>query len=139
MHAAVGWPPGKSDVVEKHPYVEGDELVGCNNFIQANYSVINGECNNEYVVEDFTNEIIQELCDDVLQYDKIIYNKDSIEVNNKVVTYVLDNSKRGADGRLIMPLPWREDAAPHIVHGPSHLGGSFGRRVPPCFFCFLRP
>ena len=26
-----------------------------------------------------------------------------------------------------------------VVYGPSDLGGSFGRRVPPMFFCFLRP
>ena len=118
VHAAVRWPPGDSNVVERHPYIEEDEPAVRNNLIQANYSVINDEGNNEDVVEDVTNEIMQELCDDVLQYDKIIYNEDSIEVNNKVVTYVLDNSERGADGRLIMSLPWREDAA-------SHMGNNF--------------
>ena len=30
-------------------------------------------------------------------------------------------------------------ASGNLVHGPSDLGGSFGRRVPSMFFCFLRP
>ena len=47
-----------------------------------------------------TNEILENLCKDSLNYDTQNYEESSVELNDKLVQYALDNTTRDAQGRL---------------------------------------
>jgi len=59
-------------------------------------------------------EILDKQCIDCLGYEQKFYPEDSIEVNNELVNYAIDNTTRAEDGRLIMPLFWRSDTC-HLL------------------------
>ena len=62
-----------------------------------------------------TEEMLEEHCLDFLDCDRVTITEDETETNKKLVKYVLDNTERDDDGRLIMPLMWN--------HKISHLLG----------------
>jgi hypothetical protein len=51
-------------------------------------------------------EILEIRCNDILNIDKQAYDETSFELNDKLLKFALDHTKRQSDGRLIMPLLW---------------------------------
>ena len=105
-----------SGLGERHPPVveaciESDPGVSLN----CRVSILNDQGNlDENELNKAAKDMLDMDCDEVLKYDQQIYNEDSVEVNDKVINYVLDNSERTPDGRIRMPLPWRDSAAPYL-------------------------
>lgn len=52
-----------------------------------------------------TDQALEQCTVSCLQYDSINEPGDT-EINNKIIDYVLSNTERTDEGRLIMPLPW---------------------------------
>ena len=55
-----------------------------------------------------TDEALEQQCDQILDYDHV-KTAESNEQNKQIVDYILSNTERSDDGRLIMPLPWNPD------------------------------
>lgn len=53
-----------------------------------------------------TDQILDGCCYDMLCYDRIKFPEDSVENNNKIVNYVLNNTIQNDEGRLVMPIIW---------------------------------
>ena len=71
-----------------------------------NYDVVN-------FVEKLNENALEQECDSYLNKDLIPEN-DDVELNNELVKYLLDNTSRTEDGRLIMPLLWN-DKVKHLL------------------------
>ena len=113
VQACVAGVSNGASEVEKHPRMVEDDLTAERGACIESYSNVLSEENPEVDLDVKVNEVMK-MCDTVLNYDQLLYNEDSVEVNNKVVNYVLDNAERSSDGRMVMPLPWRESAAPYL-------------------------
>ena len=59
---------------------------------------------------------LQRHCNNLLNYDLITVNEETVELNNKLAEFALNNAVRLNDGRLQFPLMWNETV--------SHLLGS---------------
>ena len=57
-------------------------------------------------LQNATKHILDKLCYDTLNYDKEKFVDDSDETNEKLINFVLRNTTRNDDGRLVMPLIW---------------------------------
>ena len=95
--------------------------VNCENEIETTALFINDR--NYNVLDDLGNVIDSELkraSDDALaskckyytNYDDLNYQENSVELNDKLVNYVLNNTVLENDGRLRMPLLWN----PKVAH-----------------------
>lgn len=58
-----------------------------------------------------TDEILNMHCEKSLGYDTEVFRESSTASNEDIVKYVLNNTERGSNGRLIMPLIWRQDVS----------------------------
>ena len=56
-------------------------------------------------IERATEDILEDLCSNTLNYDKEKFS-DEVFANEKIVNHVLNNTARNSDGRLVMPLIW---------------------------------
>ena len=61
---------------------------------------------DEVLLQKATEAISDEQYANVLNYDKITYEENSVESNRKLTDFVLNSTTRSTDGRLIMPLLW---------------------------------
>ena len=75
--------------------------------ISAQFSVIDERGKiNEAELERATQDILDSECKSLLNYDEQITDEAVTERNKELVQYVLENTDRTEDGRLIMPLLW---------------------------------
>ena len=91
----------KSDS-EAHPALESE------NHLPSEVSSSNVMVNvgmNDNDVDALTDKLMN-----TLNYDDYYFEEASTEVDGSVIDYILCNTKRQEDGRLIMPLPWRYEA-----------------------------
>ena len=51
-----------------------------------------------------TGEILNSRCSILLNYDRESYKKDSAEINDHLVNFLLNNTYRNDENRLVMPL-----------------------------------
>ena len=65
-------------------------------------------------LEKATKEILDRQCSELLNYDNSLQDINETETNVKLVNYVLDNTERSEDGRLVMPLMWNSKIA-HLL------------------------
>ena len=56
-----------------------------------------------------TDRALNEQSSYFMNYDNVASEPESNEINDEVVNYVLSNTERSEEGRLIMPLPWSSD------------------------------
>jgi len=91
---------------QKSTISEEEELVKLPQ-IRATFAVINesGEIDEKELMR-ATEEVLEGRCSAVLQLNEE-KNEDNIQVNEKLVSFVLDQISREPDGRLIMPLMWK--------------------------------
>ena len=54
-------------------------------------------------------------CSSVLQKETEIFNDDSVNLNDELFQYLLDNTQRAENGRLIMPLLWNGKVKHHLA------------------------
>lgn len=71
----------------------------------------NGEIIDDNLVK-ATEEVLNEQCNNILNYDKVYYNSNQTEANKRLIGSTLNNSYRSDTGRLVMPLMWN----PTICH-----------------------
>ena len=84
--------------------------------IHTNYSVVDDHGKLvQSKLQKATDEILHEQCFQVLNYEPSQLNETSVEIDDKLVKYVLDSASRTEDGRLVLPLLWN--------HKVSHLLG----------------
>lgn len=69
---------------------------------------------NSVELDKAANDILESRCQDSLNYERVQYNEDSIELNDSLVNYVLNNTTRRDDGRLVMPLTWRNEVSHYL-------------------------
>ena len=62
-----------------------------------------------------TNEVLEQYSDDLLNYDTC-NDQESSAINEKLVNYILSNTERTPEGRLIMPLPWNPECKHLLGH-----------------------
>ena len=75
--------------------------------VSAQFSVIDERGKiNEAELERATQDILDSECKSLLNYDEQITDEVVTERNKELVQYVLENTDRAEDGRLIMPLLW---------------------------------
>ena len=67
-----------------------------------------------------TAEILNQQCLENVHYDSNEYNEASMEVNDRLVNYVLDNTLHQENGRLIMPLMWNGSVS-HMLGNNKNL------------------
>ena len=91
------------------PSIESNKL-NLNESCQANMVVLNnnGEVDDKLLAK-ATNNILESQCSNSLKYDTEIYNEKTIEVNNELIKFVLNNTSRNQEGRLVIPLLWKHD------------------------------
>ena len=82
--------------------------------IEANFVVVHDGEIDETMLKNASEEILTSSCNDVLQYEPKVHDEESTELDKKLTEMVLSNTTRAEDGRLIMPLTWKQNA--------SHLG-----------------
>lgn len=70
-------------------------------------------------VESANSFDLEEICDFHLQKEEVIPTIETVELNEKLVTFLIENTKRKTDGRLVMPLLWNG----HVSH---LLGRNYG-------------
>ena len=78
--------------------------------VQSVYTVTNE--NGELVeseLEIAVDDALNKKCDEVLNVHRIPGDKIETEVNSELCNYVLSNTERQSDGRLIMPLMWNRE------------------------------
>lgn len=92
--------------------LESDSM---NNFheMSVNFSSVEEVLNDkgdliQSKLERATGEALEQYSNAFLSYD-MSNDSSCSEVNNKIIDYVLDNTDRTPDGRLIMPLPWNPE------------------------------
>ena len=54
-----------------------------------------------------TEDILEGRCSKILSYDHEVINEEEVELNDRLVKFVLNNTIREDDGRLRMPIMWR--------------------------------
>jgi len=59
-------------------------------------------------------DVLNNKCNDFLNYEKVNYNEVSVEANNQLVDYVLDNIQRDDSGRLLMRITWNGEVC-HLL------------------------
>ena len=59
-------------------------------------------------------DILEQCSDNILNVDNGYSEGNFSEVNQDIINYVLSNTQRAEDGRLIMPLPWNPDCC-HLL------------------------
>lgn len=69
---------------------------------------------NEKVLQNAMEETLEEECNRSLGYDTEEFRENTTETNDKLTDYVLENTQRLENGRLRVPLTWREDVAKHL-------------------------
>ena len=106
--------PGKSSTnCEIHPVIDNDKTVS--KPINVNHIIATSKKKiNEKLVQKALDEALQEQCNRSLGYDTQIYQEETTEVDEKIIDDVLSKTERQEDGRLIMPLTWRNDAAKNL-------------------------
>ena len=84
-----------------------DELCTSNINIFSQYVVVDekGEI-SETALEKAAEAILNEQFQNVLNYDKVTYEENTVDSNKSLTDFVLNNTNRREDGRLIMPLLW---------------------------------
>ena len=82
-------------------------------------NVQSSESFNQELISKAVSETLEQECCRHLHKDDIVENEDS-EINQKLVDYALDNTKRNDDGRLIMPLLWNGRAS-HLLANNMNL------------------
>lgn len=103
-----------SPVIDKSD--ECDEVLSINNTGKScATSVVLDSGINDEDLEKATAEILNSMSDEILCRDTQTYNEDSTEINNKLVTIVLNETKRAEDGRLIVPLAWRANVSSSLA------------------------
>ena len=65
-------------------------------------------------LEKAANEVLENSCRYHTHLDNQIYEEENSEVNEHLVKFCLDNTRRNEEGRLIMPLLWNEKAS-HLL------------------------
>ena len=97
---------------EVHPELEtGRSEHNCSEpVVSCSQVVLDENSNLEESLNKATKEIL-DCCNITLNYDQSSYNEEDCEIHNDIVNYVLSNTERDADGRVVMPLPWRSDTA----------------------------
>lgn len=56
-----------------------------------------------------SEENLNEAVNDIMNYDNSSADDGEVEINQKITDYILSNSDRDMEGRLIMPLPWNPE------------------------------
>ncbi|XP_068245414.1 uncharacterized protein [Palaemon carinicauda] len=89
--------------------------------VGANFAVL--DHNGEIIDTEFeraSKEVLENLCLKTLNFDDVNIPEDYVENNDKIVDYVLSNTTRNADGRLVMPLIWNNKVK-HLLGKNRHL------------------
>ncbi|XP_068224198.1 uncharacterized protein, partial [Palaemon carinicauda] len=89
--------------------------------VGANFAVL--DHNGEIIDTEFeraSKEVLDNLCLKTLNFDDVNIPEDYVENNDKIVDYVLSNTTRNADGRLVMPLIWNNKVK-HLLGKNRHL------------------
>ena len=82
---------------------------------ELGYSVISDSgVVNEKLLNQATEEILNANLYNTLKYDEEIFPETTIETNDKLIKFTLENTKRNEQGRLIMPLMWNGKIA-HLL------------------------
>jgi len=68
--------------------------------VQSVYTSVNCE-------DSISDKDLMKAANEILKCEANTCNDETSEVNTRVVNYVLNNTTRAVDGRLIMPLPWK--------------------------------
>lgn len=66
------------------------------------------------ILTDSNFDVLNDKCNKLLNYDNYCADEYSSELDCKMVEFTLNNIKRDLDGKLIMPLLWRNEAA-HLL------------------------
>ena len=66
-------------------------------------------------LEKLEDEFLENKCDTYLNKE-IIQNDDDVDLNNELVQYLLNNTERTEDGRLVMPLLWNDKVKHLLAH-----------------------
>jgi hypothetical protein len=87
--------------------------------VESNHVVLNskGEI-DEVDLQRATDDILKLQCNKFLSCDDYIDGQTD-EVNQTIVKYVLDNTFRTSDGKLVMPLIWREDLSQFLSNNAN--------------------
>lgn len=81
-----------------------------NNDCQVTSVVINSETNDSDL-SGISDEILNEHCNKILNYETNTVEEDETELNKGLVKFVLSETRRSDDGRLIMPLLWKPNVS----------------------------
>ncbi|XP_068245280.1 uncharacterized protein [Palaemon carinicauda] len=89
--------------------LEHEEMV-----VEANFLVLNENGGiNEQALQRATEQMLEYDCKRILNYDKE-ENETSVELNNSLVRYALNNATVNEDGRISMPLLWNSKVS-HLL------------------------
>ncbi|XP_068219223.1 LOW QUALITY PROTEIN: uncharacterized protein [Palaemon carinicauda] len=82
--------------------------------VEANFLVLNENGDiNEQALQRATEQMLEYNCKRILNYDKE-ENETSVELNNSLVRYALNNATVNEDGRISMPLLWNSKVS-HLL------------------------
>ena len=75
-----------------------------NTYEDKNFKVLDGDGNiDEQQLLGAAREILESVCENVLQKDVKTYSEDELEVNNHLINFVFEKTQRDDHGRLKMP------------------------------------
>lgn len=80
------------------------------NSVNVSFVALKDGVIDEISLENAAKEILDSTCIEVLSYDRT-YDEQDTEINQNIITTVVENTTRQEDGRLIMPLAWKTNAA----------------------------
>jgi len=110
---SMSYPTIFSTVIEPCPTVdEESNIENVSKLIPVNSTDILSDNIAELDLDKLATDELQRQCDFYLNCDSEAYREDSTEVNSELVKFALDNCVRETDGRIRMPLFWRQE----VVH-----------------------
>ena len=94
-----------SDNLELLPHSD-DGKIGCHTHTMSSEAWSYDDVFNEKSLDEATNEVLGNAAKYVMNYDDSEDENPVSVGNEKIANYILDNTSRNEEGRLIMPLPW---------------------------------